>query len=107
MKRSQASAHLLIIVALVLSTGCREEEPAPTIPPTSVSLAPVKAVDLDDRIEAAGELVAKERAAIAAEIGGRVTEILIEEGVWVEADEALLTIDPERRTLELDSARAC
>ena len=106
MKRMEANAFLIAAVALALGSGCGSDESAPIVALTSVSLAPVQAVDLDDRIEAAGELVAKERAAIAAEVGGRVTEVLIEEGVWVETDDALLTIDPERRKLELDSARA-
>jgi membrane fusion protein (multidrug efflux system) len=71
-----------------------------------VTLQRVDAVDVSDRIEATGELLAKERAQIAAEVGGRVTEILIDEGSAAEQGAAVLTIDPERRTLERDSARA-
>ena len=106
MKSSRAITCLAAVVALAVGSGCRREETAPVIAPTSVSLTAVRALDLAERIEAVGELVAKERAAIAAEVGGRIAEILIEEGVWVEADAPLLSVDPERRKLELDSARA-
>ena len=71
-----------------------------------MTLQRVAAVDIADRIEATGELLAKERAQIAAEVGGRVTEILIDEGGAAEQGAGVLTIDPERRALERDSARA-
>jgi membrane fusion protein (multidrug efflux system) len=84
--------------------GKDESEEVPGGAP--VTLQRVTAVDITDRIEATGQLLAKERAHIAAEVGGRVTEILIEEGGAAEQAAAVLTIDPERRTLERDSARA-
>ena len=63
-------------------------------------------MELEDRIEATGQLVAQEHAEIAAEVGGQVTEILVEEGRSVRAGDVVLRIDPERRNLERDSARA-
>jgi membrane fusion protein (multidrug efflux system) len=48
----------------------------------------------------------EEAYAIAAEVGGRVTEILVDEGSAVEVGEVVVAIDPERKTLENDSARA-
>ncbi len=71
-----------------------------------MTLDPVLAMDLVDRIEATGQLLAKEHAKIAAEVGGRITEVLIDEGARVEAGAEVLAIDPERRSLERDSARA-
>jgi membrane fusion protein (multidrug efflux system) len=71
-----------------------------------VTIAPVVTMDLEDRIEATGQLVARDHAEIAAEVAGRVTEILVEEGSAVSGREVVLTIDPERRNLERDSARA-
>jgi membrane fusion protein (multidrug efflux system) len=62
--------------------------------------------DLEERIGATGELVAKEDAQIASEVTGRITEILIDEGEAVEAGQVLLEIDPERRNLERADARA-
>ena len=74
--------------------------------PPLVATALVAALDLEDRIVATGELVARNHADIAAEVDGRVTQLLVEEGAAVEAGEALLELDPARRTLELDAARA-
>ena len=71
-----------------------------------VTIAPVVTMDLEDRIEATGQLVARDHAEIAAEVAGRVTEILVEEGSAVRANDAVLAIDPERRNLERESARA-
>jgi membrane fusion protein (multidrug efflux system) len=98
-------AALVAVLALGLAAcGGESVEDKPAGVP--VTLHRVDAVDITDRIESTGELLAKERAQIAAEIGGRVTEILIDEGSAAEPGAAVLTIDPERRTLERDSARA-
>ena len=74
--------------------------------PPLAELVRVESFDVEDRIESTGELSAVERATIAAEVGGRITEILRDEGDAVEADEVLLRIDPEKRELELDNVRA-
>jgi RND family efflux transporter MFP subunit len=63
-------------------------------------------MELEDRIEATGQLVARDHAEIAAEVSGRVTEVLVEEGASVRAGDPVLRVDPERRNLERDSARA-
>ncbi len=89
-----------------LAWGCGSAEPTEDPGGQPVTLAPVQSVDLTDRIEASGELLAVEDADIAAEVGGRITEILADEGAAVEAGRPLLEIDPERRSLERDSARA-
>jgi membrane fusion protein (multidrug efflux system) len=103
--RAPRSLALLLALPLALAAcgGSEVEEAAKGAP---VTLHRVEAVDITDRIEATGELLAKERAQIAAEVGGRVTEILIDEGSAAAQGEAVLSIDPERRTLERDSARA-
>lgn len=82
--------------------GARETDDA--IPP--VSLAAVRSIDLVERIEATGQLLAKQEAEVAAEVGGRVTEIAIDEGRAAQAGETVLRIDPEKRRLEVDAARA-
>jgi membrane fusion protein (multidrug efflux system) len=86
--------------------ACRGEPESEGASGQPVTLNPVLAMDLVDRIEATGELLAKEHAQIAAEVGGRITEVLIDEGARVEAGAEVLAIDPERRSLERDSARA-
>jgi membrane fusion protein (multidrug efflux system) len=94
---------LLLLLALV--SGCSEEAPPEPLPPL-VELVRVEAFDVEDRIESIGELRAVERAMIAAEVDGRITEILRDEGDSVAAGETLLHIDPERRELDLANARA-
>jgi membrane fusion protein (multidrug efflux system) len=99
--------RIAILISCLLLTGCRGETTSDTGNGlTPVTLVSAAAVDVVERIEATGQLLAKERAEIAAEVAGQITEILIDEGAAVEAGGVVLTIDPERRTLERDSARA-
>jgi membrane fusion protein (multidrug efflux system) len=93
----------LLLSALLLACGGEREAERP---PPPVSLARVVALDLVDHIEATGELLAVEEARIAAEVGGRITEVLVDEGSPVEGGVAVMTVDPERRALERDAARA-
>jgi membrane fusion protein (multidrug efflux system) len=61
---------------------------------------------LVDRIQATGDLVARDDATVASEIAGLVTEILVDEGHAVARGTPIVAIDPERRKLELDARRA-
>jgi membrane fusion protein (multidrug efflux system) len=89
---------------LLLACGAGDDREEASAPP--VVIANVEERDLEERIDATGELLAKEEAQIASEISGQITEILVDEGEAVEAAEVLLEIDPERRNLELESVRA-
>lgn len=104
MRARTLGATAALISALAL--GCGGGEEASPIAGRPVTLVPVQNVDLPDRIEATGELQAEEDARIAAEVGGRITEIIVDEGASVEAGQAILSIDPERRRLERDASRA-
>ncbi len=92
-----------LLAAAVLACGEEVVESEAGFPVTFHS---VESVDLRERIHATGELRAVEHGEIAAEVAGRVTEILIDEGSHVEAGTEVLAIDPERRSLERDSAQA-
>ena len=94
--------------ALALAAGLAAcgGEPPPEAEAPAVVVQPVVAVDLEERIEATGALVARSRALVAAEVGGRVTSIVRDEGSAVGEGEVVLLIDPERRQLERDDARA-
>jgi len=101
--------HGLAVVLAVLAVaalGCGGEEAAPVALASPVAVAPVEAEDVVDRIEATGELLAKEQATVAAQVAGPITSVLVEEGDAVEAGQTLLEIDPERRQLEARDARA-
>jgi membrane fusion protein (multidrug efflux system) len=62
--------------------------------------------DVEHHIEASGQLLARDEAQIAAEVPGRITEILLVEGDRADAGAVVLEIDPERRKLEVEDARA-
>ncbi len=98
------SAHVMRLAILLVACGREDAGFELAAPP--VAVAPVEVVDLVDRIEATGQLVARDQARIAAEIAGRITEILADEGSAVETGTAVLRIDPERRELELASVQA-
>jgi RND family efflux transporter MFP subunit len=109
----RTASRRVLVCACVLGAlwgmaGCGKEE----APPPMASLAPAVMVepvavrDVVDRIEATGQLVAKAEATVAAQVAGEVTAIAVEEGDAVEAGQALLDIDPERRQLELADAEA-
>jgi membrane fusion protein (multidrug efflux system) len=100
----RGTVYCALALALLLACGADEAREEFGAPP--VVIANVEVRDLEDHIDATGELVAKERAQIASEVSGRITEILVDEGEAVEVAQVLLEVDPERRNLELADARA-
>ena len=107
MKRNSPT-HVAFSLALgaVALSGCGEETAAEIELRPVVSAATVISVDLVEEIHASGELKALYHTIIAAEVEGRITEIRIEEGSPVDAGAVVIAIDPERRELDLDAARA-
>jgi RND family efflux transporter MFP subunit len=105
-----ARRHAGIALALActawtaLACGQRDASPEAQAPP--VATARVVARDVEERIGASGELEAQLRTTLAAEVSGRVTRVLLEEGDSVIAGSVLVEIDPERRSLALDEAKA-
>jgi membrane fusion protein (multidrug efflux system) len=97
---------LLLILSAVLALACGEEAPPEKISARPVVLAGVSVRDLEDRLDVTGQIVARNQAAIAAEVAGRVTELAVDEGDELEAGQLILEIDPEKRELDLRSARA-
>lgn len=96
----------LIVVIAALGVGCGGSDGANEVQAPPVAISPVQLRDLTDRIEATGQLVARDRAKIAAEVSGRITEVVTDEGHPAESGDVLIKIDPERRELELKSANA-
>jgi len=102
--KSHVAFALPVLLALALGCSGKKDEKAVAAP--NVSLGDATAVDMDDRIEATGELVSPNHAMIAAEVGGRVTALYIDEGKPAHTGDRVLEVDPERRELELRAARA-
>ena len=90
-------------MVLACSTGTETESEAER---PLVITARVVLSDLEDRVTAVGEIVATHHSEIAAEVDGRVTELLVEEGSAVGAEDPILLLDPAKRRLELASAEA-
>ena len=105
MRRMGLRAHGLLAMCCLLA-ACGEEVQTAVVTAPPVMVAAVEVREVVDRIEATGQLLAKSEARVAAQVGGQVTRIYYEEGDSVERGQVLLEIDPERRQLELSSARA-
>jgi len=95
-----------MLFALTATLACEEEVRETLDLRPAVSVTEVRSVDLDESIRASGELKALHHATIAAEIEGRITGIRIEEGLPVDAETVVIEIDPARRALERDAAKA-
>ena len=97
--------HAGLCAALALF-GCGRHAEAPIDAGKPVVVTQVSVRDVEDRIEASGELLAKQRADVAAQVSGEITEIRFEEGEAVAEGEVVMEIDPEKRKLELSRAQA-
>jgi membrane fusion protein (multidrug efflux system) len=69
-------------------------------------LVPGVVRDGEERVAATGQLLAKQRADVAAQVGGEITKILVDEGAAVAEGTVVIEIDPDRRKIDLDRARA-
>lgn len=89
-----------------LFLGCAEEvtEVEELLP--SVSVYVLEPRTLSEEIRASGDLEARFHTEIAAEVGGRVTELSVDEGGRVDEGAVVIEIDPERHELDLAAARA-
>ncbi|MEB2345753.1 MAG: efflux RND transporter periplasmic adaptor subunit [Deltaproteobacteria bacterium] len=102
----RARIGLAASLAIAVASGCGGESATAPVSAPPVMASPVEAFRIEDRIEATGQLLAQSEAAVAAQVGGQVTRIVRDEGHEVAEGELVIEIDPERRQLEADSARA-
>ena len=77
MKNWKAFSAAALALAL-MACGAEEKKEAIVAAPVVVARAAVS--DVEDRIGGTGELAAPDRAAIAAEVDGRITEVRVDEG---------------------------
>jgi len=104
--RAILSRAATAVLAAALLAACSQRDDTPPLKAPPVWTAPVVAVDLEERIEASGELEARYHSFIAAEVSGQITQIVKDEGEPIAAGEPVLEIDPQRRELEFAAARA-
>ena len=86
--------------------ACGNDDVAETSPARPVVVTRVLVRDLEERIEASGQLLAKHEADVAAQVAGEITEVLVDEGDAIAEGAVAMEIDPEKRNLELEAARA-
>ncbi len=101
--RKLAALPLLFFLS---STGCGDEAKTTVIQAPPVMVQRVEVHDVLDRIEATGQLLARSEASVAAQVGGQITGIRVDEGTAVDAGQVILEIDPGRRELEVSNQRA-
>jgi membrane fusion protein (multidrug efflux system) len=99
------TAFALIAPCLALS-ACGGEQAHEESPARPAVVTPVALRSFEEEIEASGELLAKHKAAVAAQVAGAITEVRADEGDAVAEGDVVLEIDPEKRHLDLEAARA-
>ncbi len=104
MRAHVARSLVAWVSAAALACGEAEEAAEDLRPP--VVVVQVEQRDLEQTLNATGQLLAKERADVAAQVAGTITQVVVDEGTPVTAGQVVLLIDPERRQLEVDAARA-
>lgn len=105
MMKTRKLAGAAVFGALVV-LGCGAEAPPEQALARPVVVVPVSVETVEERIEATGELDAKERAQLASEVDGVVTDLAVDEGDRVEEGALLLAVDPEKRALMAANVRA-
>ena len=101
-----SSKALAVLLVALVGVGCAKEAEQAEDLTRPVAVARVSVATVEERIEGSGELQAKDRATIASEVEGVVTELAVDEGDPVEEGALLLAIDPEKRGLAAQNARA-
>ncbi len=82
----------LIVVVLLLATGCGRQSPAPAKPHVSAAHPIVRrVVDWDDYV---GRFQAVQDVTVTPRVSGTITQVLFRNGQDVKAGQALLIVDP-------------
>ncbi|MDH3685994.1 MAG: efflux RND transporter periplasmic adaptor subunit [Myxococcales bacterium] len=95
----------ILLFALALS-ACGAEPQAPETGAPPVMVVSATAHDVVDQVEATGQLLAQADATVASQVDGQVTGVRVAEGSAVGLGDEIIEIDPARRRLEVDDARA-
>lgn len=96
-------AGVLILAGLWCFLG---RAPGPIRVETAVASAAAAVPTSASVLDASGYVVARRQATVSAKVTGRVREVLIEEGMRVEAGQVLATLDDTQQQAQLALARA-
>jgi len=73
---------------------------------TEIALKPVSGTEGGTVLDASGYVTARRQATVSAETTGKVAEVLVEEGMRVEAGEVVARLDATTQVAQLELARA-
>ncbi len=102
--RSSAIALLIGSVSL-LNAACQKTASSPP-PPTPIQYITLEPSTLEESTEFVGNLEATQIAQVNTEIQGRITEVRVTPGQYVEAGTVLMVISPNQAVPQLESAQA-
>lgn len=116
MSRSKHSLYLvplmlpvvktLLVLWLLLTTVFVFAAKADKNPPVQVIVAPVRIVEMSDRIEALGTARAIEAVSITTNVSEKVKEIHFEDGQFVKANDILVLLEESEEQADLEQAIA-
>lgn len=72
----------------------------------SVEVGPAKAQEVIETVEAVGRIQPVVSVDISADVSGKILQLPVKEGEWVEAGQLLVELDRERYVAEVESAEA-
>ena len=93
-----------VLLAPALLAGCQRAEEQRRIP--TVITQPVTSAAFTDTVETIGTLEARDEVQLAAQAGGRVLQVLVQQGDQVRRGQLLLVLDQTQLRAEVASLRA-
>jgi multidrug efflux system membrane fusion protein len=106
-KKHANSGLTLMVIALIVMSGCgKKEQAAFKPPPAPVTVAAAVTRDVPVYLDQIGKCVAREVVAIQPQVSGRITEIHFTDGANVKKGDMLFTIDPRPFEVSLQQAKS-
>jgi membrane fusion protein, multidrug efflux system len=103
---------LIIIVACVAGTACKDREADATAkktaaaPPVAVETVPIERQPMPSYLTLTGSVLAERQSEIAANVSGRIVSTLVERGQTVKAGQVLVVVDSKAAGLSASAATA-
>ncbi|MDI7922563.1 efflux RND transporter periplasmic adaptor subunit [Ferirhizobium litorale] len=106
--RTSAPTLAVVMIGLLLLTGCEEKQgnAAPQMPPTQVGIVTTKAESLPIKNDLPGRIAPTRLAEVRPRVSGIIVERVFEQGSRVKEGDVLYRIDPAPLQVQVDSADA-
>jgi RND family efflux transporter MFP subunit len=95
------------LLCLAAATGCKQAqaESSSKAVPVKVDTVPAKAITVTDLLQLTGTLRGERETELAANVNGRVVQVLVERGAAVKAGELIARVDVKTAALQLAEAK--